>query len=174
MKSSKLFMDNSIQGQHADQTQTVEKRPEMTIVGIECRTSNAPETGPKDIGNLWQRFAQENVPSQISNRASEEVIALYCDYEGDHTQPYTCVIGCEVNSVEEIPEGMVVKTIPKSTYKKFPSVGEQPMTLINTWQQIWELKDLKRTYSGDFEVYGKGFYSIPSEIDVYIAIEDEL
>ncbi|VHO00848.1 hypothetical protein RHT_00198 [Candidatus Rhabdochlamydia sp. T3358] len=28
---------------------TVVQRPSMLVVGIECRTSNAPEAGPHDI-----------------------------------------------------------------------------------------------------------------------------
>lgn len=149
----------------------VTHRPSMIIVGISCRTMNDPKAAPVDIPKLWQRFYSENIPLQIPNRASDEVIALYCDYEKDHTKPYTVVIGCPVKSVESMPDGMVVKIIPEGTYTKFSAVGEQPKALIETWGEIWKTP-LLRTYTGDYEVYGESFAKEKKkEVQVYIAVE---
>lgn len=145
---------------------TVVQKPEVMMVGIACRTSNAPDAGPQDIPRLWQRFFSENIASLIRFKASSETIALYCDYAGDHTKPYTVVIGCPVTSLDEIPEGMVGKVIPSMTYALFDARGEFPESLVKTWQTIWQT-DLKRTYTGDYEVYG----SNPNRLDVLIAIE---
>lgn len=150
---------------------TLIQRPEMLVIGIECRTSNAPEAGLHDIPRHWEKFFNENVVLRIPNKATDEVIALYCDYEGDHTLPYSLVIGSEVSSLEDIPEGMVAKMLPASTYAMFPAIGEHPKSLINTWKTIWQT-DLKRTYTGDFEVYGHKFMAdTTKEVDVFIAIE---
>lgn len=153
----------------------VVQKPAMVIVGIECRTSNAPEAGPHDIPQLWGRFYNEDIIGQILNKISNEVVALYCDYEGDYTQPYSLVIGCPVSSSDMIPDGMVAKTIPTGSYAVFRAVGEYPASLIEAWGNIWQQEDLKRTYTGDYELYGDKFTSgAPKEVEVFIAIENEV
>lgn len=144
---------------------TTAQKPSCIIVGIECRTSNAPEAAPVDIPKLWHKFQSENIRDKIPHRASSEVIALYCDYEGDHTKPYTLVIGCPVTSLGKVPEGMVAKTIPAGSYALFRAAGEYPKSVIETWGKIWQT-DLKRTYTGDYELYG-------DKIEVYIAIQPD-
>ena len=151
---------------------SIVKKPEIMLVGIECRTSNDPGSAMNDIPALWERFYSQNIISQIPNRASEEVIALYCDYYGDHTQPYSVVIGCPVRELGGVPEGLVAKQIPDGTYAAYRAIGEHPKTLIETWGEIWQT-DLPRTYTGDYEVYGKKFTSgTPQEVEVFIAIEE--
>lgn len=150
---------------------TVMQKPSIIVVGIECRTSNAPEAGPRDIPQHWGRFYSEGIVGKIPNKISDDIIALYCDYEGDYTQPYSFVIGCPVNSVDSIPEGMVAKIIPAGSYGVFHAVGEYPASLIETWGNIWQQSNLKRTYTGDYEFYGDKFSASPKEVEVFIAIE---
>lgn len=150
---------------------TIVQKPALIVIGIECRTSNAPEDGPQDIPKLWEQFYVEEISNQIPNKISDEVIALYCDYEGDHTQPYSLVIGCPVESLKDVPEGMVAKIIPAGSYAVFRAVGEYPSSLIKAWGNIWQT-DLKRTYTGDYEWYGDKFISgSPKEVEVFIAVE---
>lgn len=137
----------------------VVQKPATLVIGIDCRTSNALEAGPQDIPKLWGRFYSEDVINRIPNKTSNEVIALYCDYEGDYTQPYSVVIGCPVSSIDTIPEGMVAKTIPASSYVVFRAIGEHPKALIETWDNIWKQPSLERTYTSDFELYGNKFVS---------------
>jgi predicted transcriptional regulator YdeE/GNAT superfamily N-acetyltransferase len=150
----------------------VQKRA-IKVIGIECRTSNAPAAGLHDIPKHWGKFYQENTVSKIPNKTSNEVIALYCDYEGDHTGQYSLVIGCPVSSLDDIPEGMVAKAIPGGSYAIFSAVGEHPKTLIETWRQIWQQQNLVRTYTGDYEVYGDKFLESPTEVEVCIAIDSQ-
>ena len=150
----------------------VVQKPAILVIGIDCRTSNAPEAGPQDIPKLWGRFYGEDILIQIPNKVSNEVIALYCDYEGDYTQPYSVLIGCPVSSVDTIPEGMVAKTIPASSYAVFRAIGEHPKALIETWGNIWQQSSLERTYTGDYEVYNEKLFSkSPQEVEVYIAVQ---
>lgn len=156
----------------AMQSYKIIQKPAIRVIGIECRTSNAPEAGPHDIPKHWGKFYQEGTVGKIPNKTCNEVIALYCDYEGNYTQPYSLVIGCPVSSLDDIPEGMVAKTIPAGAYAIFHSTGEHPKALIETWEQIWQQQNLDRTYTGDYEVYEDKFISgSPKEVDVYIAIE---
>lgn len=147
------------------------QKQSMIVVGIECRTSNAPNAGPNDIPKHWARFQQENIIDQIPNKVSNEVIALYCDYDGDYTQPYSFVLGCCTNILDDIPAGMVAKLVPAGSYAVFSSTGEYPKSLINTWGKIWQT-NLKRTYTGDYEIYKKEFNPANSKgLDVLIAVE---
>ena len=147
------------------------QKPAILIIGIDCRTSNSPEAAPQDIPKLWQRFYREDILNRIPNKVSSDVIALYCDYEGDYTKPYTIVIGCPVSSIDTIPEAMVAKIIPSSSYAVFRAVGEHPQALIETWGTIWQQADLQRTYINDFELYGNKFVSgSPQEVEVYVGI----
>ncbi|MCI5052728.1 MAG: GyrI-like domain-containing protein [Simkaniaceae bacterium] len=145
-------------------------REETKMIGIEIRTSNAPEAAPIDIPKHWEKFSAENIFERIPNKKSHDVIGLYCEYEGDFTQPYTFVIGCEVESLDDIPEGMVGKMVPASKYARFPVSGDFPQSLINTWKRIWQT-DLQRTYTCDFELYGEKFQGEGQELDIYIAVE---
>lgn len=152
---------------------TVADKPVVNIIGIECRTSNAPEAAPHDIPKLWTRFYAEEIISKIPNKTSNEVIGLYCDYEGDHTKPYSFVIGCPVSSTQDIPDGMVAKSTPAGSYAVFNAAGEHPQALIETWGCIWKQEDLSRIYTGDYELYGEKFLENPPQVDVYIAILSE-
>ena len=149
---------------------TIVQKPSILLMGITCRTSNVLEAGPIDIPNLWGKFYADNVIGKISNKTSNEVLALYFDYEGDHTKPYSILIGCPVSSADVIPEGMTVKSIPEGSYALFQAIGEHPKALIETWGTIWQT-NLKRTYTGDYEVYGQKF--IPGsdqEVEIFIAL----
>jgi predicted transcriptional regulator YdeE len=149
------------------------QKPETHVIGIACRTANTSDAAPIDIPRLWQRFYAENILSQIPNSMTDHVIALYCDYEGDYSQPYTCVIGCRVSSIEEVPEGMVAKTIPASTFAVYEAVGEFPQSVLNVWNEVWQSTTLKRTYAGDYEIYGKRFFIDASKpVSIYVAIEE--
>lgn len=150
---------------------TLIQRPPMIVVGITCCTSNAADAAPRDIPALWARFQSEEIASRIPNKASNDVIGLYCDYEGDYTKPYSLVIGCPVKAWGSPPEEMVAKIVPSGHYALFSAIGEHPKALIDTWNTIWKT-ELKRTYTGDFERYGERFRPGPTqEVEVAIALE---
>ena len=171
--TSEVNLHNHKEKERAVRNYTIVQQPAKTIMGIECRTSNDPNGGPYDIPRHWGKFYSEDILNKIPNKVSDNVMALYCDYEGDWTKPYNFVIGCEVTSKDMIPEGMVAKELPASTYAVYRIEGEYPKNLIETWNQIWH-SDLKRLYTGDFEVYGERFYQPDSkEMNVFIAIEEQ-
>ncbi|NIA02561.1 MAG: AraC family transcriptional regulator [Nitrospirae bacterium] len=149
------------------------RKESMMVIGIEARTSNGSGAAAADIPKLWEAFYAKGVLSKIPNKVSDEVIALYCDYEGGYSQPYAFVIGCAVSSLDEVPEGLVAKTIPASTFAVFHVSGEFPKSLVETWGTIWQ-SSLQRTYVGDYEVYGKEFSTeAVKEVDVLVAIEEK-
>lgn len=148
----------------------ITEMPELKIIGIECRTSNEPGKAEVDIPALWEEFYARDIASKIPHKISDDVYGLYCKYDGNHTKPYTLIIGCKVSALKDIPDGMVGHEVPASKFAVIPAHGEYPSALIESWQKIWN-SDLKRTYTGDFELYGEGFSQNPPKVDVYIAVE---
>ena len=147
----------------------IQKGP-MQVMGIEIRTTNENWQSGKDIPPFWGQFYREQIQAQIPNQKTGEVLGLYCEYEKDHTKPYTIVAGCEVTLVGEIPEGLVVKQIPAAKYAVFEISGKFPDQMMEVWQWIWE-DHLRRTYTGDFELYPLGFEpESNSDLLLYVAI----
>ncbi len=147
-------------------------KPLFHVIGIECRTVNSLLRAFRDIPKHWERFYKEKISDSIPNKVSDEVIAVYCDYEGDHTQPYSLILGCEVNTLDSVPHGMQAKTIPGSSYALFRAIGPHPQALLKTWSHIWQQSHLPRTYAGDYEIYGKKFLGqSPQEVEVYVGIQ---
>jgi predicted transcriptional regulator YdeE len=143
----------------------------MQIMGISTRTTNENAQSAKDLGALWERFFAEQMPSKIPYQKTGEVVGLYCDYESDHSGAYTGVAGFEVTVVGDVPEGMAVKHLPAAKYAVFEISGPFPEKLQEAWQWIWK-SDLKRTYTGDFDLYQIGFDGDEhTDIHIYIAIE---
>lgn len=150
---------------------SVAHKPSLKIIGIECRTSNALTDAPIDIPRHWQKLFDEEILSRIPNKMSSEFVALYCDYASDHTGPYSFVMGSQVSSLDDIPSGMVAKILPATSYAVFHVTGEYPSSIINTWNAIWN-SDIKRTFTGDFQVYPATFNQDKAkELDLFLAIQ---
>ena len=142
--------------------------PQRHVIGIKIRTSN--DTHQKDAFPLCEKFQQEKMKDSIPNKLNDDLLAIYTEYEKDYTKPYTYFLGCEVASIKEIPDGMSLLIIPKSSYAVFSNKGPFPHSLIKTWQDIWS-SDVKRAYATDFEVYPSHFdRSQVSDIPIYISI----
>ncbi|WP_338760427.1 effector binding domain-containing protein [Bernardetia sp. ABR2-2B] len=145
----------------------------LNIIGISVRTTNENEQAAKDIPALWEKFMSESTTEKIPNKISNEVYCIYTEYESDHTKPYTTILGCKVKSLEQIPTGMIGKTIEKTEYEKFTAKGNlQEGIVYNKWLEIWN-KDLNRKFTSDFEIYGeKTMNPKDAEVDIFIAVEN--
>ncbi|MBI2742852.1 MAG: AraC family transcriptional regulator [Chlamydiales bacterium] len=150
---------------------TTKKTDRKYMIGIELKTCREDGRAEREIPAHWERFFKEGVAAKIPHKVSDDTLALYTDYEGDATKPYSMIIGCEVSKIDEIPEGMVAKTIPRARYAIVKAMGPFPEALIKTWKKIWT-SALKRTYTGDFEVYPAGFHPQNNpEVKLHIAIK---
>lgn len=148
---------------------TIETQKKKFFIGLELRTNNAEcsSTMPphKD------KFFSENIPGKIPNKIGNHILALYTDYEGDYTKPYSWILGCEVSNLDEIPAGLVGKVIPESKYAVYTTEGQFPEGLISVWQSVWKA-DLPRSYTSDFELYRSDFHPEQNpEVKVYIALQ---
>ncbi len=145
---------------------------QFDIVGIKTRTIN-DGSAATDIPALWNRFMSENILENIPNKTNSAIYCLYTGYEGDHTQPYDVILGCKVNEVNEIPEGLTHLQVPASDNAQFLAKGviEHGQAVVATWMQIWK-SDLDRAFSVDYEVYDERSADLQNaEVDIFIALK---
>ena len=96
---------------------------DLTIMGIFTRASNAE---PHRIGDLWRRFHTMGNGKAVAERLTDVNYGVYCEYEGDHTKPFTVVIGCAVPHDAEAPEGMKAITVKAGNFAVYKAHGELP------------------------------------------------
>ncbi len=128
--------------------------PEFKLIGIKLgkKTTNEGGKSSIDCGNLWQKFEKENFENSIPDKLSDEIYAVYFDYDGDYTKPYSYFIGCKVKIDTAAPQGLDTLTIPAGSFTKFIAKGKMPDCVANSWKEIWRSK-IDRAYKCDFEIY---------------------
>jgi predicted transcriptional regulator YdeE len=142
-------------------------RPAFSVVGISARTSN--ETA-HEIGELWQRFYAEGAAKQIPHPESSAVYSLYTEYETDSTGLYTLIIGYPAPAEAPPSPGWAHKSVPAADYAVFSAAGKAPYQVVEAWRTIWN-SDIRRSYSGDFEVYSPGGGAEEEEgVKIYVAL----
>lgn len=151
--------------------QTV-KIESFNLIGISIRTTNENGQASGEIAELWQKFMSEKIISKIPNKISNDIYSLYTDYESDHTKPYTTILGCKVEILDNIPNGMVGKSFKGGNYIKTSTKGDLMQGLIvNQWAKIFKMK-LDRTYEADFEIFGeKAQNPSDAEVDFFVGIK---
>lgn len=144
----------------------------FNVIGISVRTTNENNQAAKDIVNLWDKFINDKILDAIPNKIDNTVYSIYTDYESDHTKPYTTLLGCRVENLNVIPNGMIGKSFDGGNYLKLTAKGDLMKGLIiNKWLEIWQM-DLGRVFTADFEVFGeKAQNPTDAEIDFLIAIK---
>ncbi|QIL37844.1 AraC family transcriptional regulator [Pedobacter sp. HDW13] len=149
----------------------IEIKP-FKVIGIAVRTTNENNQAIKDIGALWDRFLKDGIHQAIPNKTDDTIYSIYTDYESDHTRPYTTILGCQVGTLDNIPQGMTGKLIDGGKYVKLSAVGNLSNGVVgDKWAEIWSM-DLKRVFTSDFEVYGeKAKNPNQAEIDFFIAVK---
>jgi predicted transcriptional regulator YdeE len=151
--------------------------PEIKLAGIKIRTSNKEEFDPiaAKIMPMVQAYFQDSIADKISNRVYPgKIYIVYTEYESDYEGEYTCMIGEEVKSLDNLAEGLSTHVIPAQKYTKFTSEqGEIPKIVIDAWTKIWQMKELdsNRSYLSDFEVYdSRAADPLNAEVDIYVGI----
>ena len=142
------------------------------IIGIKTRTSN--QEALITLPRMWQRLFQENLIAQIPNRLSSDIFAIYTEYEGDYTRPYTYILGYQVRNLTPVPPGMTGIPIAPASYEVFTARGRLPDAVVRTWEHIWTPEvDARRAYHTDFEIYGeKAVNQEDGEVEIYIGITE--
>jgi len=140
--------------------------PARTLLGREIRTSNAH---PEEIGAHWHAFFANGAGADIPGRISEDLFAVYSDYEGDEDMPYSFFIGVEVAAGQAVPDGMCLREIPHSNFACFTAEGDQPAAMIQKWGEI-HAAALPRSFQLDFEVHRA---NPPGRVDIWIGLNSD-
>jgi predicted transcriptional regulator YdeE len=147
-------------------------------VGIQIRTKNAAEmNGEGLIPGVWSRFFADDLLSQIPNRSSEILFVVYSNYASDELDYYDYLLGCPVDSIEIIPEGMTYAAIATGDYAVFTTeTGPVAEVVQAAWKHIWlqTPKDLghKRAFLTDYEVYDhRALDPNNAKVEIHIGLE---
>lgn len=137
------------------------------IVGISTITSNEEAFKSNTIGKLWDEFAKSPIKEKLDTLSSNNVYAVYSDYENDHTGKYKITIGYAINETKNIPSQYSVMTIPSGKYQQFKPKSLSTEHLVETWQTIWKTNPelLQRNYKADFEEYND------KDVSIYIGVK---
>ncbi len=130
------------------------EQPEFKLIGLKLphKTTNEGGQSGIDCGNLWQKFEKEKFVERIPNKLDDAIFAVYFDYEGDHTKPFSYFIGSKVKMDTVVPTGMDSLRIPAANYVKVIAKGVMPDCVANSWKGIWN-SSTDRAYTYDFEKY---------------------
>lgn len=145
--------------------------PKFKLIGLKLGNKTTNENGQSgiDCGNLWQKFETENFAERIQNKVSSEIYAVYYNYDGDYTKPFSYFIGCKVKNNSEIPHGMDSLVIPAGNYSKVIAKGKMPDCITNSWKKIWS-SNIARTYQFDFEIYDERSKDWSNaEVDIFVS-----
>jgi predicted transcriptional regulator YdeE len=124
--------------------------PGVTVMGVHTRASHAELN---KIGDLWRRFHAMVDHKIVATRRNDMHYCVYCEYEGDHTQPYTVVIGCEVAEATPEVEGLKTVRVEAGRFAVYMRPYERPNPVFATWEEIWSTP-LDRSYQADYDRYG--------------------
>lgn len=156
-----------------DKTMHTQMIPKFHVIGITIRTINENGQSAKDLEALWGKFWNEEIQKQIPNKVSDDIYAVYTNYETDFTGAYTVIIGLPVSSLDNIPKGFVGITVESAAYQKFVSKGKMPEAVFATWMEIWQSKNLNRAYKADFTIHGKKYYDGDNaEVETFISVKE--
>lgn len=150
------------------------EEPGFQLIGLklEGKTTNEANQSSTDCGNLWQHFEKENIFDLIPNKVSNEVYAVYYDYEKDETKPFSYFIGCKVDKNTVIPKGLNALEIPSQNYLKVTAKGVMTGCITDAWKKIWN-SAIKRKFGFDFEIYDERSKDWnDAELDIYVSINE--
>ena len=149
------------------------KKNEFKLIGLKLdkKTTNQNGQSGLDCGNLWQKFEKENFVEKIPNKLSEEIYAVYFDYEDDYTKPFSYFIGCKVKIDSEVPNGMDSLSLPAENYSKIIAKGKMPDCVSDSWKNIWA-SNIDRAYNCDFEVYDERSKDWSNaEVEIFVSVK---
>jgi AraC family transcriptional regulator len=89
------------------------ERPGIMLVGIVGASS---DVGKLDIVGLWERFDKQH--KNIRHRVGEEFYEIHIQEETIPTMHF-CLIGVEVEKIEDMPTELFAKVIPPCNYAIF-------------------------------------------------------
>ena len=155
------------------------EKPELKFVGVEAPFIHAlsPDANNLEvIGKLWERFLHDS--RKVGNRFGSEMYGVLYGrpvHERKHADELQYIASVRVSAIEEIPEGMVARTIPSAAFAIFVHKG--PIANIaqtgHAVYRVWlPQSDYKHADLPDVEMYDQRFHieSDASEMEYWIPV----
>jgi AraC family transcriptional regulator len=158
--------------------QLVEK-PELKIIGLEATfiSGLSPDaTNFQVIGPLWGQFMAR--ANQVPNRLGGEMYGVMFDPpagQRKHPHEMQYVAGVRVSSTAEVPDGMVARTVPATTFAVFTHRGTIK-TIGDTLADIYRVwlpqSGYQRSGIADIELYDHRFHMdrADSEMEYWVSV----
>lgn len=104
---------------------------EFMLIGLEIVTTDRDGESSEKVPGFEAEYVAKGVCDRIPNRAKPGIrYGLVCRYKDDH---YSYISGEQVNSLEDIPDGMTGERVPAGTYAVFiVKGGPLPQKVIET------------------------------------------
>lgn len=150
------------------------KMDDFKLIGLKLghKTTNQNNQSSSDCGNLWQKFEKDKIFELIPNKLSNEIYAVYFDYEEDETKPFSYFIGCKVDKNSEVPSNLDSLEIPTQSYVKVTAKGVMTACITDSWREIWN-SDIQRKFGFDFEIYDERSQNWnDAELDIFVSINE--
>lgn len=103
----------------------MKKAVDTRLIGIALPEKTSNENGQSNIdcGQLWQKFEAGSYFAKIPGKTGNSVYAVYHEYDGDYTAPFSYFIGCPVEAGVEVPADLSEMTLPAGEYEKVVARG---------------------------------------------------
>ena len=150
--------------------------PAMIFIGTELHTTWKNNECMTAIPAFLEKQQRENNVQKIPYKLYPDVVLnVYTNYTPDFSLTagyYSLIQGSPVSKVTKVPHGMVVKEIPAAKYAVFTAKGPFATAVYKVWMEIWQNKEIQRTFTSDFEWYdAKSTNDENSIVKIYIAIK---
>lgn len=152
------------------------RKDAFRIIGYGLDTTIRKGRNFKEIPAFWEKLGKGGFLKHLPGQKDPETLLGICLDFDEEDGSFTYIIGAEVSGEDTLPDKMIMRLIPASTYAVFTCHGEIPSAIQNLVRYIYEewmpRSEYKRGHAADFEVYdarsGKGQ---DAEVDIYIPIE---
>lgn len=148
------------------------KKDSFDVIGFEIKTTLKDNQNTKDIPEFWCKIMAGNLVDKIPNRKDEkESLGICIDFDCND-QSFSYLIASEVTSTDNIPDGMVKRTIPGAEFAVFTVKGEMPKSIPEGFARIFSEwfpnSEYEHADSADIELYDDRYNA--GEMDIYIPV----
>ena len=138
-------------------------KPAFTVVGMLYHGKNENN----EIAQVWSEFMPR--VKEIEHMGLQNAYGVCGPHEEEDVFQY--VAGFEVDSVADIPEGMVSRQVPEQTYAVFPCTLETLHEAYHYAFQTWlSQSDYQSGDGPDFELYDEDFRQEVKGSQMYIYV----
>ncbi len=153
----------------------IKKMGEIKIIGAQLNTCTVDGSNFKQIPQFWDQFMSEKTADKIPAKKDMKVCYGICDDYNFAEGTFAYIIAYEVTSHENIPPGLIAKTIPEAEYAVFTAKGKIPSSVQNMVGYIYgewlQNSDYVRSDTPEFEYYDERVTGDENcEVDIYIPV----